>query len=137
AVTRSFELVFVDDASPDGAWDVLTELAARHPEVRAFGLSRNFGQDAAITAGLSKSRGDWTVVIDCDLQEPPEEIPRLYAKANEGHDLVLARRQRRRGSCFRRTAAHAYFRLLSVFTGAKIAGEFGTFSILSRDVVNA
>src|SRR4051794_22527309 len=94
-VTRSFELVFVDDASPDGAWEVLAELAVRHPEVRAFGLSRNFGQDAAITAGLSKSRGRWTVVMDCDLQEAPEEIPRLYAKAAEGYDLVRTVRSKR------------------------------------------
>jgi dolichol-phosphate mannosyltransferase len=126
--------VFVDDASPDGAWETLAELAARHPEVRAFGLSRNFGQDAAITAGLSNSRGQWTVVMDCDLQEPPEEIPRLYAKAMEGYDLVRTVRSKRGHSQLRRLASRGYRRLLS---DGDASMEYSNMSLLSRAVVDA
>ena len=85
----SYEIVYVDDRSPDGAWELLLELASTDSTVRLVRLSRNWGQHAAVTAGLTASRGRWTVVMDCDLQDPPEEIPRLYAKAREGHDIVL------------------------------------------------
>ena len=84
----SYELIFVEDRGPDASWGVLREITKDDPHVRAFRLSRNFGQHAAITAGLSMSRGRWTVVMDCDLQDPPEEIHRLYAKAGEGYDAT-------------------------------------------------
>jgi dolichol-phosphate mannosyltransferase len=137
SAVESFEIVFVDDASPDGAWSVLEELAARDRRVRAIRLSRNFGQHAAITAGLEESQGDWIVVMDCDLQDPPEEIPRLYQRAMEGYDIVFARRKRRRDSRFRRWAASAYFRLMNKFVGTDIEGEYGTFSVISRPVRDA
>src|SRR4051794_10101509 len=73
-VTDQYELIFVDDRSPDNAWSALTGLAARDTRVRLIRLSRNFGQHAAITAGLAAARGKWTVVMDCDLQDPPEQI---------------------------------------------------------------
>src|SRR2546421_11659824 len=84
----SYELIFVDDRSPDDAWPILRELARSDPAVKAFRLSRNFGQHAAITAGLAESSGRRVVVMDCDLQDPPEEIPRMYVKAQEGFDVV-------------------------------------------------
>ena len=83
ATVASFELVFIDDRSLDDRWAVLIASRAR-PSRRAFRLSRNFGQDAAITAGLAKASGAWAVVMDCDLQEPPEDIPRLLEKARRG-----------------------------------------------------
>src|ERR1700757_2505027 len=73
-ITDRYELVLIDDRSEDGGWEVLQRLAASAPRVRAYRLSRNFGQDAAITAGLAQARGEWAVVMDCDLQEAPEEI---------------------------------------------------------------
>ena len=133
----SYELVFVDDCGPDRSWDVLERLAAEDPRVRAFKLSRNFGQHAAITAGLSQSRGRWTVVMDCDLQDPPEEIRRLHAKATEGYDIVLAKRMRKRTSLARRAAGRAYFALMNFFTGTSIDAGYGSFSIVSRKVVDA
>jgi glycosyltransferase involved in cell wall biosynthesis len=133
----SYELVFIDDRGPDRSWAVLCELADADPHVRAFRLSRNFGQHAAITAGLSKSRGRWTVVMDCDLQDPPEEIGRLYAKAAEGYDIVLARRLRKRSSAFRRLAGRLYFALMNFFTGTSIDPGHGSFSIISRKVADA
>jgi dolichol-phosphate mannosyltransferase len=133
----SHEIVYVDDRSPDGAWDVLVELAREYPHVRAVRLSRNFGQHAAITAGLARTTARWVVVMDCDLQDLPESIPRLYAKAQEGFDIVLARRKTRRHSAFRRFAARAYFSMLSVLSGTKLDGEYGALSIVSRKVVDA
>ena len=110
AMGDPYEVIFVEDRSPDWSWTALNELAAADPNVRAVRLSRNFGQHAAITAGLAESNGRWTVVMDCDLQDPPEEIPRLYAKALEGYDIVLSRREERRQSLPRRLAATAYYR---------------------------
>jgi polyisoprenyl-phosphate glycosyltransferase len=133
----SYELVFVEDRGPDGSWGILRELAQGDAHVRAFRLSRNFGQHAAITAGLSKSRGRWTVVMDCDLQDPPEEITRLYAKAGEGHDIVLARRTQKRSPVFRRLASKLYFALLNTFAGTSIDPGHGSFSIISRKVVDS
>ena len=131
-----YELVLVDDRSPDGAWEVLVELAADHP-IRGIRLSRNFGQHAAITAGLAEATGSWIVVMDCDLQDRPEEVPRLLEKAREGYDVVLARRRSRHHSGFRRWAARAYFRLLNALMNARLEGDYGSFSILSRKVADA
>src|SRR3989442_973673 len=83
-ITSDYELVFVDDRSPADGWSTLRELAAPDSRVRAIRLSRNFGQHAAITAGLAESTGRWVTVMDCDLQDPPEEIPRLYMAAQQG-----------------------------------------------------
>ena len=135
ALTSDYEIVLVDDRSRDGAWKILTELARADPHLRVVRLSRNFGQHAAITAGLTRSRGAWTVVMDCDLQEPPEEIARLYAKAQEGYDIVRATREGRRHSAFRRVSASLYRRMLSEREGGDI--EFSTLSIISRKVVDA
>jgi glycosyltransferase involved in cell wall biosynthesis len=133
----SYELVFVDDRATDGSWDVIAQLAAGDARIRAYRLSRNFGQHVAITAGLAKSTGAWVVVMDCDLQDPPEEIPRLYAKAREGYDIVFARRIDRPGSRLRRVAAEVYFRLLNWVAGTEIDRTYGTFSMISRKVATA
>jgi polyisoprenyl-phosphate glycosyltransferase len=134
-LTSSFELVLVDDRSPDGAWDTICALAHEDPAVRGVRLSRNFGQHAAITAGLAQSRGNWTVVMDCDLQEPPEAIPRLYATAREGYDIVYTARDRGRG--LRALAARAYLALRNFFLETNVRSEHGMLSILSRKVVDA
>jgi dolichol-phosphate mannosyltransferase len=137
SISSSYEIVFVDDRSPDGAWPLLEGLSAADAHVKAVRLSRNFGQHAAITAGLAASRGEWTVVMDCDLQDPPEAIPSLYTRAKEGFDFVLARRKQRTHSPFRIALARLYFRLLNTFMGTDVDGSYGTFSILSRKVVDA
>ncbi|MEA2156524.1 MAG: polyisoprenyl-phosphate glycosyltransferase [Solirubrobacteraceae bacterium] len=134
-VTPDYEIVLVDDRSDDGAWEILRELAREDPRLRVVRLSRNFGQHAAITAGLARARGSWTVVMDCDLQEPPEEIARLYAKAQEGYDVVRATREGRRHSAFRRLSAALYRRMLSEREGGGEI-EFSTLSIISRKVVD-
>jgi glycosyltransferase involved in cell wall biosynthesis len=133
----TYEILFVDDRSPDDSWPLLADLADRDATVRALRLSRNFGQQAAITAGLAESRASWTVVMDCDLQDPPEFIPQLYAKAREGHDVVLARRRSRSHSVFRLLAARIYFAFLRIFLKTNIDSGFGAFSIISRKARSA
>jgi dolichol-phosphate mannosyltransferase len=133
----SYEIVFVDDRSPDDAWTSLRSLCAQYPAVRAFRLSRNFGQHAAITAGLAQARGRWVVVMDCDLQDPPEEIPVLLHRAREGFDVVFARRKEKKHSLYRRLSARMYFALMNVFNRSRLVGEYGCFSLVSRRVVDA
>jgi polyisoprenyl-phosphate glycosyltransferase len=131
------EIVLVDDRSPDASWDVLRELAEQDESVRVVRLSRNFGQHAAITAGLEFARGRWIVVMDCDLQDPPEDIPRLYARAKEGVDIVYARRTGRNDPAFRRFGGRLYFRLLNASLGTDFDPDYGNFSIISRKVRDA
>ena len=133
-ITDRYELVFVDDRSLDGGWDVLRRLAARDPHVRAYRLSRNFGQDAAITAGLAQARGDWAVVMDCDLQEAPEDIPRMWAAAGEGYEIVRTIRRGWRHSAFRRWTSIAY-RKLTLETDTR--PDYSNLSLLSRRVIDA
>ncbi len=133
-VTGAYELVFVDDRSLDDGWAVLQRLARGDPHVRAFRLSRNFGQDAAITAGLAKARGEWAVVMDCDLQEAPEDIPRLWAAAGEGYDLVRTVRRDWRHSAFRRWTSRIYRRLT---LETDVRPDYSNLSLLSRRVVDA
>jgi dolichol-phosphate mannosyltransferase len=137
AISPDHEIVFVDDRSPDHAWATLQRIAAADPHVVAVRLSRNFGQQAAITAGLATSRARWVVVMDCDLQDPPEAIAALYAKASEGYDIVLARRMQKRHHWLRRSMARAYARLLGFFGATKGDTAHGSFSIISRKVVDA
>jgi dolichol-phosphate mannosyltransferase len=133
-VTDRYEFIFVDDRSLDDGWAVLGRMARADPHVRAFRLSRNFGQDAAITAGLSKARGQWAVVMDCDLQEAPEDIPRLWAAAGEGYDMVRTVRRGWRHSAFRRISSRLY-RRLTIETDVR--PDYSNLSLLSRRVIDA
>jgi polyisoprenyl-phosphate glycosyltransferase len=133
-ITSSYELVFIDDRSLDDGWTVLRRLALEDPHVRALRLSRNFGQDAAITAGLARARGEWAVVMDCDLQEAPEDIPRMWAAAGEGYDVVRTVRRGWRHSGFRRWTSRLY-RKLTLETDVR--PDYSNLSLLSRRVVDA
>jgi dolichol-phosphate mannosyltransferase len=133
-VTDRYELVFIDDRSVDDGWTVLRRLARGDAHVRAFRLSRNFGQDAAITAGLAKARGEWAVVMDCDLQEAPEDIPRLWAAAGEGYDVVRTIRRDWRHSRFRRWTSRLYRRLTQE---TDVRPDYSNLSLLSRRVIDA
>jgi dolichol-phosphate mannosyltransferase len=136
-ITDDFEILMVNDASPDDCWTVIIGLAARDPRVRGINLSRNFGQHAAITAGLDCTRGEWIVVLDCDLQDRPEEIPKLYAKAMDGFDVVLARRVQRQDSAMRRLGSRVFYRILSYMTGAAQDGAIANFGVYHRRAIEA
>ena len=136
-LTQQFEIILVDDRCPDDSWNQLASLQVRYPSVKGIRLSRNYGQHIAITAGLAEARGDYAVVMDCDLQDPPSLVLDLYAKLQEGYDLVLAKRVERNHSAFRIFAAKAYFKLLSRLSGERVDGSYGVFSILSRKVIDS
>jgi polyisoprenyl-phosphate glycosyltransferase len=137
-LTERFEIILVDDRSPDNSWSEIISLQARYPSVTGIRLSRNYGQHIAITAGLAAAQGDFAVVMDCDLQDPPSLIPQLFSKLREGYDLVLARRVERSHSVPRLLAARIYSKLISKLTGEPVTGSsYGSFSILSRKVIDS
>lgn len=135
SISSDFEIVLVEDCGGDNSWQVIERLAASDPRVRGIQFSRNFGQHYGITAGLDCSRGDWVVVMDCDLQDRPEEIPRLYAKAQEGYDVVLARRGARRDPPLKRITSWLFYKIFSYLADIEYDGESGNFRIMSRKVV--
>ena len=135
ALTADFELLWVEDSGQDRSWETILELSKKDPRTKAIRLSRNFGQHYAITAGLDHCSGDWAVVMDCDLQDPPEDIGRLYAKAKEGFDVVLARRTRREDPFFKRLCSVLFYKALSYFSEIRFDHRIGNFRILSRRVV--
>lgn len=134
-VTPAFEIVLVEDCGGDDSWTVIERLAAADPRVHGLQFSRNFGQHYGITAGLDHCNGDWVVVMDCDLQDQPEEIPRLYAKAQEGFDVVLALRGPRKDPWLKRTTSWLFYRLFSYLADLDVDGDSGNFRIMSRRVV--
>jgi polyisoprenyl-phosphate glycosyltransferase len=127
----------VDDGSPDGAWSAISALALADRRVRGIRLSRNFGQHAAITAGLAESRGQWTAVMDCDLQEPPAALPQLLDRARQGCDIVHTRRTGPTQSPLRRAVGQLYFRLRDALQETSTGRDHGTMSLLSRRAVDA
>jgi dolichol-phosphate mannosyltransferase len=135
-LTGDYELVLVNDGSPDASGEILAAIAARDPHVVVLSLSRNFGQHPAILAGLAHSRGDQVVVMDCDLQEAPEDIPRLLAKAAEGYDVVFARRRRSHRNWFKRVTSGAWFSLINLLSDLPVVPDISTFSLITRRVVD-
>jgi polyisoprenyl-phosphate glycosyltransferase len=136
-IHASYEIILVDDRCPKGSWQVVTKLAEADPRIIGLRLSRNFGQHPAIYAGLKHARGEWIVVMDCDLQDLPEEIGKLYAVASEGYDAVRARRIDRKDSAARKLASLLFYRTLSYLTGVAHSEEIGNFGIYSRKVIDA
>lgn len=133
-ITQNYEILMIEDCGEDRSWEIIQELARLDSRVRGFKFSRNFGQHYGITAGIDNSRGDWLVVMDCDLQDQPEEIPRLYAKALEGFDVVLALRTKRKDSLFKRVSSYLFFKLFRYLSGLNYNGDAGNFRIISRKV---
>lgn len=136
-LSPDFEIVLVNDACPRGSWTEIEKACAREPRVVGVNLSRNFGQHFAITAGLDHARGDWVVVMDCDLQDLPEEIPRLLGRAREGFDVVFARRAERKDSLLKILPGAVFSWLLAWLTGVKGDRAVANFSVIARPVVEA
>ncbi|MGV9282498.1 glycosyltransferase family 2 protein [Streptomyces sp. NPDC003730] len=134
---HDMEFVYVDDGSRDRTLSLLEQLAARDPRVRFVSFSRNFGKEAALLAGLRHASGDTVVVMDADLQHPPELIERMVELHGQGYDQVLARRSRR-GDRFARTlTARLYYRLVNRLVDVELVDGVGDFRLLSRRVVDA
>ena len=130
-----YELILVDDGSKDKSWDEIEKLCVSHNNVKAIKLSKNFGQHYAITAGLDFCKGDWIVVMDCDLQDRPEEIKRLIKKTTEGYDIVFARRTNRTDSFQKKLFSSLFYKMYSYFTGIKYDGSIANFGIYSSKVI--
>ena len=136
-ITKNYEVILVNDASPDGAWEAIQSLAKGDSRIKGVDLSRNFGQQAAITAGLSHSTGEWVVVMDCDLQDQPKEIVKLYAKAQEGYEVVFGRRYQRQDNSMKIAVSRLYRRVFDYFTETTSDPAVANFGIYKRKVIDA
>lgn len=137
SIGESFELIFVNDGSKDTTFQMVYQLSQTDARVKYISLSRNFGHQIAVSAGLEASCGDYAVIIDADLQDPPELIGNLYSKAKEGFDVVYAKRKLRKGETFFKSiTAKFFYRLLKKITSINIPLDTGDFRIISRKVIN-
>jgi polyisoprenyl-phosphate glycosyltransferase len=137
ALPGGFELIFINDGSHDQSLPLLLALATGDERVRYIDLSRNFGHQIAVTAGLDRAAGAATVIIDADLQDPPELIPLLYARLHEGYEVVYAKRRSRQGeSVAKKLTARLFYRILASITHISIPVDTGDFRIISRKVVD-
>ncbi len=132
----AIEFLFVNDGSNDNSYQILKDLAAKESQVKYINLSRNFGHQAAITAGLDYATGDAVITMDCDLQDPPELIPEMVKKWLVGYKIVYTRRRDRKDKFFKRITAKLYYKLLYKFSETKIPAEIGDFRLLDRKVLN-
>ena len=133
----TFEIILVDDRSPDNSWEVMKQLSTKFPEVKSIRLSRNFGQHPAIVAGLSLAKGEWIVVMDCDLQDQPKEISKLYNKALEGYDIVLASRKLRQDGFFKKLFSKLFYKVFNYLSGIDVNSEVANFGIYHRKVISS
>lgn len=136
-LTDRFELILVDDRAEDGAWPMMRALAERDAKVVACRLARNVGQSLATAAGLAQSAGDHAVVMDCDLQDPPEAIPDLYRAARGDVDIVFGRRTGKYRSAARHAVKKIYVAMFALAVGRPFDSELGAFGVVSRRVVDA
>jgi glycosyltransferase involved in cell wall biosynthesis len=136
AVGVSWEVIFIDDGSSDGSFAKLKQLSALEPRYRLVSFARNFGHQFAITAGLDYARGNAVVVMDADLQDPPEVVAEMFARFRDGYDIVHGvRRTREKESVFKRGTAFVFYRLLKAVVGINIPVDAGDFRLMSRRVV--
>lgn len=118
-ITDSYEIIFVNDACPQGSWEVIEKLSDKDSKLIGIDLSRNFGQSKAITAGLDYAEGEYIVVMDCDLQDPPEEIKKLYDKIQSGYDVVFARRMDRKDTISKKSISRLFYLIYEKLSGFK------------------
>ncbi|MGA2241835.1 MAG: glycosyltransferase family 2 protein [Verrucomicrobiota bacterium] len=131
----NYEIICVDDGSRDNTWELLKAQNAKDPRWRCLSFARNFGHQTAVSAGLFYATGDAAVVIDADLQDPPEEISRLLASWREGFEVVFATRKKRRDPLLKRILAWGFYRLLEKMTPLPMARDAGDFCLLDKKVV--
>jgi len=133
---HSFEIIYVNDGSCDDSWDLMVDLSAHNARVECINLSRNFGKEAAMTAGIDHSTGQAVMILDADLQDPPELIPGMLTAWQQGFDVVNMKRSARLGeSKFKQFTAHLYYRLLDYLSDVPLQKDVGDFRLLSRRVI--
>jgi polyisoprenyl-phosphate glycosyltransferase len=136
-ISNNFEIIFVNDSSPDDSWSEICKLCQKDNRIKGINLSRNFGQHYAITAGLNFAKGEWIVVMDCDLQDQPEEISKLFFKATEGYDVVYGRRNVRKDNLIKVYLSKLFYRVLSYLTDTKQDSSIANFGIYKKNVIKA
>ncbi len=135
SISSGFEIILVCDGSPDKSWEVIQEECRQDTRVKGLNLSRNFGQHCAISAGLAHVSGEWIVVMDCDLQDRPEEIGNLLDKANEGYDIVWARRAVRRDGVLKRMSSSLFYKVYHWISGFDTDSAIANFGIYHHKVI--
>jgi len=137
-VNLTFEIIFINDGSTDQTLDLLKNISEKYRRIVVVDLSRNFGKEAALTAGLDICRGRAAIPVDADLQDPPDLIPELIAQWEKGYDVVNAvRRSRREDSRLKRYSAHVFYRALEQLSAINLPADTGDFRLLSRPVIDA
>ena len=136
-ITADYEIILVEDGGIDRSWDIIVELSKKDHRVKGIQFSRNFGQHHGITAGLDHCDGNWVVVMDCDLQDRPEEILKLYAKAQEGYDVVLAKRKKRKDGKLKTFFSLLFYQIFNWLADIQYDGQAGNFRIISRRVAES
>lgn len=136
-ITTDYEIILVEDCGPDNSWDKIVENCKKDSRVKGIKFSRNFGQHHAISAGLDHTSGDWVIVMDCDLQDRPEEIINLYKEAQKGYDIVFARRAERQDNYTKKLSSKLFYKAFSYLSGTKQDGTVANFGIYSRKAVDA
>lgn len=135
-LTDDFEIILVNDHSPQNDWELIKLICEKDKRVKGINLSKNFGQHRAIAAGLDHATGDWVVVMDCDLQDQPEEIIKLYNKANEGFDIVFGRRYKRKDGFIKKLGSKLFYKLFNYFTNSHFDNTIANFSISKKIVID-
>ena len=136
-IGKDYEIILVDDRSPDNSWEVMKVLSSQNPKIKSIRLSRNFGQHSAIFAGLTKTKGDWVVVMDCDMQDQPKEIAKLYKKALEGYDIVLGQRENRKDKFLKKLSSKLFYKVFNYLSGGQFNNEIGNFGIYKKKVIGS
>ena len=138
SIAMSIEVIYVNDGSTDNSLKILNDLRENDHRLAIIDLSRNFGKEIALSAGLDYANGDAVIVIDADLQDPPELIPELIKHWHEGYEIVNARRLKRKGETFiKKTTAYCFYRIIQKFSSVNIPVDTGDFRLLSRKTVNS
>jgi polyisoprenyl-phosphate glycosyltransferase len=133
-ITSKFVIILVDDAAPDNPWPLICELGRQDTRIKGIRLSRNFGQHYALTAGIDVACARWYVIMDCDLQDAPEDIPLLYAKALEGNDVVAGKRRKEGHSSIKRYRSRIFYALFRTLSGVQLDWSVGNFRVFSDRV---
>lgn len=136
-LNKSFEIILVNDASPENDWEIVKQLTSKHQFIRGINLSRNFGQHYAITAGLEHAVANWIIVMDGDLQDRPEEIEKLYYKAEEGYDIVFAKRVERKDTIQKKITSLIFYKTFGYLTDTKYDNTVANFGIYNKDVIDS
>ena len=136
-IGEDYEIILVDDRSPDNSWEVMKVLSSQNSKIKSIRLSRNFGQHSAIFAGLTKTKGNWVVVMDCDMQDQPKEIAKLYKKALEGYDIVLGQRENRKDKFLKKLSSKLFYKVFNYLSGGQFNNEIGNFGIYKKKVIDS